>query len=102
MNHMLGLYVYVYIYVYIGCWGVMSIVRRPPNGKSDSVRLRCDALRLRCDALRCDAKLCVRVKRRDSAGWCFKWAVAVPGRAVSPPCPPLLFGEKAMKSNENQ
>ena len=72
----------------------MSIVRRPPNGKSDSVRLRCDANALR---MRCDAKLCVRVKRRDFRSWGFKWAMAGPGRAVA--CrPPVALALKSMKS----
>ena len=25
----------------------------------------------------CDAKLCLRVKRRESAGWCLGWALTV-------------------------
>ena len=71
----------IYTMCCIGGWGVTSIVRRPPNGKSDSVWLRCDALpigmrcdaiALRCVAMRGDPKLCMRVKKRDSAGWCFK------------------------------
>ncbi len=48
-----------------------------------------------CIALRCDAKLCERVQRRDSPGWCFKWAVSVLrpccGRAVA--VPPPGFGD---------
>ena len=56
-----------------------------------AIALRCVAIALRCVAiaLRCDAKLCVRVKRKDSVGWCFRWAVAVPGQAR--PCPPPPF-----------
>ena len=105
-------------------------MRRPPNGKSDSVRLRCDALQLHCDAialrcvaialrLRCDAialrcvaialrcdcvamrydaKLCARVTRRDSAGWCFKLA-GVPGRGGPGRVTPLF---QECKSKEKQ
>ena len=64
-----------------------------------SVAVRCVAIAMRCVAiaLRCDAKLCVCVcvKRRGSAGWCFQWAVAgvawrgmaVPWRGRVPPHP---------------
>ena len=41
------------------------------NGKSDSVWLWYDTLRLRCVAMQWDAKLCLRVnrrQRRDSCG----------------------------------
>ena len=77
------MYTYIHMYMYIYkcieiCIGVCRCVNLR-NGKSDSVRLRCDANALR---MRCDAKLCVRVKRRDFRSWGFKWAMAVPCRAV--------------------
>ena len=66
----------IYIYTYIGVCRCVNL----RNGKSDSVRLRCDANALR---MRCDAKLCVRVKRRDFRSWGFKWAMAAPWRGVA-------------------
>ena len=60
----LNLHIYIYIYIYISQVGGA---------------VRCIAI-----ALRCDAKLCVRVEREDSGGWCFQRAVA-----ETVPCPHL-------------
>ena len=73
-----------------------SIVRRPPSGKSDSVRLRCDALRLRCVAmrLRCDAMRCeaVRACVEERIWWLsFQMSCGGGGGGDGVPWPPPVY-----------
>jgi hypothetical protein len=65
------------------------------------VAVRCVALR--CIAVRCDSKLCVRVRRRDSAVWCFKYVVAAMGvtwRGVSSPLPLATMLERRLPNRQ--
>ena len=79
-THMhLHIYLYVYVHAYIH-------IHMHTSEFSGAVKMG-HRIRFGCGAMRCVAKLCVPARRRDSAGWCFQWAVAVQTRAVPQSCP---------------